>query len=82
MIKALFSFTFYYSPGLTGSIPAGLFDNNPLVTNFQSTFYKCTGVTSAVPTLWISHPGATDHDYCFHGVTNASNYGSIPVDWR
>ena len=76
-----FRSTFYNCSGLT-SIPAGLFNNNTLVTNFRSTFYRCSGVTSAVPTLWISHPGAADHDNCFYGVTNASNYGSIPVDWR
>ena len=52
------------------------------VTNFESTFAEATGVTIAVPTLWISHPATADHDNCFYGVTNASNYGSIPVDWR
>jgi len=67
---------------LTGPIPAGLFDNNALVTNFYGTFYGCSGVTNAVPTLWISHPGVANHGRCFYGVTNASNYGSIPADWR
>ena len=76
-----FESTFSYCSSLT-SIPSGLFDNNALVTNFRDTFNECTGVTSAVPTLWISHPGATTHGRCFYNVINASNYASIPADWK
>jgi len=51
------------------------------VTSFNGTFTNCTGVTSAVPILWISHPGAA-HSQCFMNVTNASNYASIPAAWK
>ncbi len=36
---------------------------------------------SAVPELWISHPNVTGKD-CFSNCTKASNYASIPDDWK
>lgn len=45
------------------------------------TFNACVGVTSAVPTLWVSYPSVT-HTSSFTGDTNASNYASIPTGWK
>lgn len=44
-----------------------------MVTNFDGTFQDCTGVTSAVPTLWTTHASAA-HSGCFSNVINATNY--------
>ena len=85
ILKIIIIFTLFLNigcSGLTGSIPSGLFDNNAQVTNFRYTFHGCTGVSCAVPTLWISHPGVTIHGSCFQNVTNASNYASMPADWK
>ena len=78
--------TFCYCFGLT-SIPAGLFDNNPLVTSFQGTFYYASSlITGNVPELWVNtaikFPALTVTGGCFTNLTNASNYGSIPAAWR
>jgi hypothetical protein len=62
-------------------VPSGLFTNNTSVTTFQRTFYLCTTITSAVPTLWVSYPSVT-HTQCFVNCTNASNYADIPTDWK
>ena len=63
------------------AIPAGLFNNNTAANNFNGTFNGCTSVTSDVPTLWVSYPSAT-HTQCFLNCTSASNYSSIPSDWK
>ena len=63
------------------SLILSIITNNTLASDFHSTFSFCSGVTSAVPTLWISHPTA-EHTQCFLSVSNASNYSSIPADWK
>jgi len=63
------------------SIPEGMFDDYPDIFWFGDCFKGCTGITGAVPELWVSHPTANGSD-CFKGCTNASNYADIPNDWK
>ena len=63
------------------SIPAGLFDNNTSVTDFSNTFDGCTKINTDVPDLWNTHSSADGTD-CFKDDTNATNYASIPSDWK
>lgn len=78
-----FSNTFWKCTSLA-SIPAGLFDNCPNVTNFNNTFDDCTAIASDVPELWdtAKWPNVTNHLACFSGCTNAANYADIPEGWK
>ena len=75
-----FSNTFYNCVALTG-IPAGLFNGITAISSFNSTFYNCSNIQGNVPELWVLYPSATSTD-CFEGCTNASNYASIPTEWK
>ena len=72
------SFMFYGCLRLT-SVSSSVFDNLP-ITNFEYCFYNDRAITSEVPELWISHPGATGTN-CFTRCTNAYNYQDIPSSW-
>lgn len=75
-----FTHTFYNCVALTG-IPAGLFNGITAISSFNSTFYNCSNIQGNVPELWVLYPSATPTD-CFEGCTNASNYASIPTEWK
>ena len=68
------------------SIPSDLFVKdfyNVPASNLEGTFYQCTNITGAVPELWnIPEYQSINHMYCFRGCVNASNYSSIPSDWK
>jgi hypothetical protein len=72
--------TFLQNKALT-SIPENLFANNPLINNFSFCFSECSGITGKVPELWKTHPNANGK-MCFYNCTNASNYSSIPTNWK
>lgn len=72
----------------------GCFENNPsLITvginvfqntsanDFTNCFRNDSGITSSVPELWNEYPSAI-HDECYKGCYGATNYASIPVDWK
>lgn len=62
-------------------VPSTLFDACPLISDFQSTFWRDTAIVSAVPELWVSHPNAASSQ-CFFSCTRAANYSSIPASWK
>ena len=62
-------------------IPSKVFRFNKKITNFSYTFANCTGIVGDVPELWNEFPDATGTG-CFRGCTNASNYDSIPDNWK
>lgn len=62
-------------------IPYNLFSSNPLLVGFGSTFSGCSGIITAVPSLWLSYPDAYSRR-CFRGCENASNYNDIPSEWK
>lgn len=62
-------------------IPSKVFRFNKKITNFSYTFANCTGIVGDVPELWNEFPDATGTG-CFRGCTNASNYASIPDNWK
>ena len=68
------SFCFGACYSLT-SIPQGLFDNNPNVTDFWCCFYGCSNLTSIPQGLFDNNPNVTDFWYCFYGCSNLT---SIP----
>ena len=76
-----FKGTFFSATNLT-SVPGALFSPHSSVTDFTSTFKGATGLSGAVPTLWTTHSSVPNRTDCFDGVTGASNYGSIPADWK
>ena len=49
--------------------------------NFQYTFNTCTNYTGVFPQLWSLYSNG-NHNGCFNGAINASNYSSIPSDWK
>ena len=57
------------------SIPDGLFDNNPKVTNFSSCFNSCSNLTSIPDGLFDNNPVVTNFGSCFYGCSNLT---SIP----
>lgn len=63
------------------TIPHDLFDNNPLANDFSWCFEDCSGITDDVPALWLDFPSADGYG-CFSGCTRATNYSSIPSDWK
>ncbi len=63
------------------SIPAGLFDHNPNITDLRGCFYECTNLTGEAPELWNMFPGAS-HEKCFGNCRKLSNYDDIPGDWK
>lgn len=76
-----FSNTFKFCNSLT-VIPATLFDTCVDVTTYESCFEVSSGaITSAVPELWnlVPEPDGTN---CFKEQTLATNYASIPNDWK
>ena len=70
------SLIFYFSgcPSLT-SIPIGLFDNNPQVTDFSSCFWTCSNLTSIPAGLFDNNTQATSFSNCFNECTGLT---SIP----
>ena len=58
-----------------------VFDGCPNIINFNSAFYNCQGITSAVPELW-NRTNVTDSENCFYYCINAENYSDIPSEWR
>jgi hypothetical protein len=53
------------------------------VTNFTNMYKNCTDITMDVPNYWDdSSLQALPHAGCFEGCVNASNYASIPADWK
>ena len=73
-----FAYTFQYCTELTGSIPAGLFNNNPQVTSFKDTFLGCTGLTGSIPAgLFDNNPDVTSFQSTFYDCSGLT--GSIPV---
>lgn len=75
------TFYFAFSNCLITSIPSTLFDSCQNVKTFTSTFRNCKSITSAVPTLW-DRTNVEDSTGCFYGCTKATNYSSIPSEWR
>jgi hypothetical protein len=63
------------------SIPDGLFNYCPLVTNFSSAFYQCYALTGNAPELWISYPNASG-EACFYENYELYNYVNIPNLWK
>ena len=57
------------------SIPEGLFDNNPEVTDFSSCFGYCSALTSIPAGLFDNNPNVTNFRFCFH---SCSALTSIP----
>ena len=57
-------YCFSYCSSLT-SIPQGLFDNNPAVTNFSYCFSQCSSLTSIPQGLFDNNPAVTNFSYCF-----------------
>ena len=65
------------SSGLTGSIPAGLFDYTPNAASFNSTFKGCSGLTGAIPAgLFNNTPNVTNFNITF---SECSGLTSIPA---
>ena len=67
--------------GCTGitSIPAGLFDNNPLVTDFRFAFSNCTGITSIPAGLFDNNPLVTEFGFAFSNCTGITS--AVPPLW-
>jgi len=63
------------------AVPSDVFLYNPLVNDLDRTFYNCLAVISDMPDLWNDFPLAL-HTQTFYGCTNATNYASIPADWK
>ena len=58
------------------SIPNGLFDNNPAVTDFNSCFRDCSSITSIPAGLFDNNPKVGVFGTCFYGCSNIT---SIPA---
>ena len=69
-----FRYCFYGCSNLT-SIPAGLFDNNPAVMDFNSCFQGCSNLTSIPNGLFDNNPDVTSFNCCFW---RCSKLQSIP----
>ena len=69
-----FRYCFYGCSNLT-SIPAGLFDNNPAVMDFNSCFQGCSNLTSIPNGLFDNNPKVTNFSSCFYRCFNLT---SIP----
>ena len=57
-------YCFSYCSSLT-SIPQGLFDNNPAVTNFSYCFSQCSLLTAIPQGLFDNNPAVTTFSACF-----------------
>lgn len=53
----------------------------PKNANLVGMFNECTGITSQLPELWTTHQEQTQHNECFRGCTEASNFSNVPDDW-
>lgn len=76
-----FSGCFYRS---VANIPSDLFDNNNKVTNFGDCFnstMSSSNVQGTAPALW-TRSNVTSFTRCFAGLTNLTNYASIPTNWK
>jgi hypothetical protein len=68
-------------------VPANLFSNQNLVATYSSCFSTAgtaiayNKLTSAVPQLWTK-PNSPLGTQCFYNRTLASNYLSIPSNWK
>ena len=71
-------FMFNYCTSL--QYPTGLLDSLS-IDSLDYTFSDCTGITNAVDDLWNDYPSVR-HTNCFENCTSASNYASIPTDWK
>jgi len=45
-------------------------------------FKNCSGITSNVQDVWNNHTNVTNHDGCYEGCVNSSNYNLIPIAWK
>jgi hypothetical protein len=73
-----FSSTFSQSLFGTTQIPAGLFDNCPLVTTFDNCFRYTNSTTSIPVDLFRYNTKVTSFAYCFDNGTTMT--GGIPVE--
>lgn len=65
------------------SVPQTLFDDCPNITQFYNAFRDCSGITSALPELWLQyHYPDVGCGGCFAGCVNAANYSDVPFYWR
>lgn len=64
------------------SIPSNIFINCLELNDVTACFANCVGIVGSVPNLWDTYLDNVDHRSCFRRCTNASNYSSIPSDWR
>ncbi len=59
----------------------GIFDNCPLIYNFEEAFYLCSKLSYAIP-IWTRRWGKyTLKDDCFLGCTSATNWLEVPASW-
>jgi hypothetical protein len=65
------SYIFYNCSELI-SIPDGLFDNNPFVTNFSHAFDSCNSISSIPDGLFDNNPLVTNFSYIFINVQLSS----------
>lgn len=70
----------FYRSLVLQKVPNDLFVNCTSINNFSYAFENCTELERA-PDLWNQFPNATG-TRCFRGCSNASNYSSIPSDWK
>ena len=59
------------------SAPAGLFANNPKITNFATIFKDCTNLVSAGDGLFAGAVAATSFKSAFDGCTSLETVGNI-----
>lgn len=62
-------------------IPSRIFRFNKKITDFSYAFADCNNIVGDVPELWNDFPDAIGTG-CFRGCTKASNYASIPDNWK
>lgn len=62
-------------------VPFGMFGDCVNLESCIGTFAGCEYITTAVPELW-KNPSIKEHEACFRGCVNASNYDDIPDDWK
>lgn len=75
---AYFNSTFAFCTSLS-SIPAGLFDNCPNVTDFTFAFYNCTSLASIPAGLFDNCPNVTDFNSTFFRCTAITS--AVPELW-
>ena len=67
----------FRNTGVTGEIPAKLFEKNILAKEFHSVFSGCSGLTGSIPeTLFSTTPEVTNFGHVFYGCSGLT--GEIP----